>query len=145
MSNETDKLGIKWQNKPILEYRNLPVVKRYCKERNKSLDFGNDTFVQLMRWYYIAPYFKENRLRMFIIPEIKEIDYMWHFFLIFTRDYSDFCDKFVGHFLHHQPYGPGTSPNEGAKHEFRKQLAQILIHEFDEQTRIDWLDDKKYQ
>ena len=28
---------------------------------------------------------------------------MWHTFLLFTRDYADFCARYFGFFLHHAP------------------------------------------
>lgn len=35
------------------------------------------------------------------------IDQMWHAFILFTKDYADFCSK-VGGFIHHRPL-PQTS------------------------------------
>lgn len=34
---------------------------------------------------------------------IKEIDIVWHTFLLFTAEYADFCDRYVGRFVHHEP------------------------------------------
>ncbi len=31
------------------------------------------------------------------------VDEFWHKFLIFTRQYQNFCDKHFGHFIHHEP------------------------------------------
>jgi len=41
---------------------------------------------------------------------IKEIDIVWHTFLLFTAEYADFCDRYVGRFVHHVPV---TSRNSG--------------------------------
>jgi len=35
--------------------------------------------------------------------EMKEIDQMWHIFLLYTQDYMDFCEKYFGEYLHHLP------------------------------------------
>jgi hypothetical protein len=35
------------------------------------------------------------------------IDELWHTFILFTREYADFCDKVAGRFLHHAPAVPG--------------------------------------
>jgi len=32
-----------------------------------------------------------------------EVDIAWHEFILFTRDYADFCARYAGRFLHHQP------------------------------------------
>ena len=31
------------------------------------------------------------------------IDEGWHRFILFTRDYDEFCQSYFGHFIHHQP------------------------------------------
>jgi hypothetical protein len=31
------------------------------------------------------------------------VDVAWHEFILFTREYSQFCSKALGHFLHHTP------------------------------------------
>lgn len=33
-----------------------------------------------------------------------EIDQMWHTFLLFTRDYRDFCEQWLGRFVEHEPF-----------------------------------------
>jgi hypothetical protein len=39
------------------------------------------------------------------------IDEGWHEFIMYTRDYSDFCQKFFGRYIHHQPNIPGEAPD----------------------------------
>jgi hypothetical protein len=31
------------------------------------------------------------------------IDEMWHTFVLFTKDYAAFCERYFGHFVHHVP------------------------------------------
>jgi hypothetical protein len=33
----------------------------------------------------------------------REVDSVWHQFILFTRQYVEFCEKFVGEYLHHEP------------------------------------------
>ena len=33
----------------------------------------------------------------------KQIDIGWHTFLLYTREYADFCSKIAGRFIHHAP------------------------------------------
>ncbi|GLZ34707.1 hypothetical protein Lesp02_68940 [Lentzea sp. NBRC 105346] len=36
------------------------------------------------------------------------VDVGWHTFLLYTRDYAEFCDRVAGRFIHHVPTdGPG--------------------------------------
>jgi hypothetical protein len=37
------------------------------------------------------------------------VDAMWHEFILFTREYVDFCEEFLGSYLHHRPCGPGMA------------------------------------
>ena len=32
-----------------------------------------------------------------------EVDEIWHNFILFTREYSEFCEKACGHMIHHRP------------------------------------------
>ena len=34
----------------------------------------------------------------------KKVDKAWHEFLLFTREYQQFCEKRYGRFIHHNPY-----------------------------------------
>lgn len=39
-----------------------------------------------------------------IYEEMKAIDDLWHVFLLFTKEYQVFCEKYLqGNFFHHQP------------------------------------------
>ena len=41
----------------------------------------------------------------------ESVDDMWHTFLLFTRDYQNFCDEYLGRFIHHQPAAEGLTPD----------------------------------
>ncbi|WDH80830.1 hypothetical protein [Paenibacillus urinalis] len=41
-----------------------------------------------------------------------DTDVIWHEMLMFTRDYEDFCRKFTGDFIHHQPHSVQPSEAE---------------------------------
>jgi hypothetical protein len=32
-----------------------------------------------------------------------EVDEIWHNFILFTREYGEFCDRACGHMIHHRP------------------------------------------
>lgn len=33
----------------------------------------------------------------------KDVDNLWHSFILFTHEYAHFCNKFMGNFIHHIP------------------------------------------
>ena len=32
-----------------------------------------------------------------------DVDNLWHSFILFTREYADFCHNYIGFFVHHVP------------------------------------------
>ena len=44
----------------------------------------------------------------------KKVDKAWHEFLLFTREYQQFCEERYGRFIHHDPY---ETRDEGAYQE----------------------------
>jgi hypothetical protein len=40
-----------------------------------------------------------------------EVDHAWHGFILFTREYTDFCQDVFGFYLHHAPRRSGDPPN----------------------------------
>lgn len=46
-----------------------------------------------------------------------EVDEIWHNFILFTREYGEFCDEVCGRFIHHRPVtsrSPGLSDSSAA-------------------------------
>ncbi len=58
----------------------------------------------LVRWFELKRYF----ILKAIFPELsmysKEVDEIWHEMLMFTREYQDFSERFLGSMLHHNPH-----------------------------------------
>lgn len=46
-----------------------------------------------------------------------QVDIGWHTFLLYTKEYADFCDEIAGRFLHHAPNDDPAAPqrNGGIK------------------------------
>ena len=42
-----------------------------------------------------------------------EVDEVWHTHILFTQDYSQFCNAVFGHYLHHVPNTPMTPSRPG--------------------------------
>lgn len=57
----------------------------------------------------------------------KEIDEMWHHFILHTKDYADFCERFIGRFLHHNPTETPNKGNMGDMQEMSKQMFGMEI------------------
>lgn len=77
----------------------LSIVTQTFAERNR--EYGDNAEVlelECKRFLYLAATAPELE-----IAPTKPIDEYWHQFVLFTQLYEDFCDKFVGEFVHHNP------------------------------------------
>lgn len=48
-----------------------------------------------------------------LVPS-EPVDVGWHTFILYTRDYAEFCDRVAGRFIHHVP---GDVPGGSSEHE----------------------------
>ena len=68
-------------------------------------------FVEVKRHLLLALTLEDRALPVFST----RVDEAWHQFILFTREYHDFCKRFAGRYLHHSPRestgsGQGKSP-----------------------------------
>jgi hypothetical protein len=118
----------------VLTYRHPGVVARYVKEFGGDQSAAQELFSELMRWLYFcaratAPGTPGARVSMY--PEILRIDDMWHVFLLHTRDYADFCARYFGRFIHHDPV-PMDRPREWGEDEINAEFEGFLSWLYDE-------------
>ncbi len=127
------------------EYENLAVVNRYCKDYNKSIEYGMDVFRQLLKWLYISNRLKLENIPAFMTPELVEIDNMWHVFIFFTKDYEAFCMKYFDCFIHHTPAEAGIPDiQDDKKREIFRKYFELIVKEFGTETLYAWFREKKY-
>ena len=80
----------------------------------------------------LVDYFQICRLagrRMVAMPS-QAVDDAWHEFILFTRQYDNFCSSAFGRFLHHTPAEAMTTPtqaSDGIKRAWRLACAQEKI------------------
>ena len=55
-----------------------------------------------------------SRLRGATLPTPRVLDQLWQVFLLYTRDYSRFCDT-LGGFIHHVPSDAAPTPQQHAE------------------------------
>lgn len=67
------------------------------------------SFVEFKR--FIALSVLHGKPMGMISPRVDEI---WHTFILYTRNYAQFCEDILGFYLHHTPCGPGDEVNEEA-------------------------------
>lgn len=98
----------------LMLYKNENVLTRYRQTYPHSKMHADEAFIELMKFIWLCCLHKYEtalnpartalQFTCVIHEEMKEIDDMWHTFLLFTRDYHEFCkSKLGGHFFHHDP------------------------------------------
>lgn len=86
--------------KKVMDYQMPHVIARYCKDYKVSADTAKIHEVELKRWLILAGDGNEgDSLGMMS----KEVDNLWHTFLLFTKEYHAFCNDMFGKFIHHCP------------------------------------------
>jgi len=134
----------------ILTYSNQDVIDRYMEDYEASLEEAQYVFNETLKWLYLCHKAKNRKVPQSILmldPYIK-IDYMWHTFILFTKEYTAFCQQYFGHYLHHQPTTKAEKERFSALSE-DEQLAEItatfdaIQDELDSETLLDWTEREK--
>lgn len=134
----------------LLTYSNPKLIKRYQQDYPNNRLPAEEVLIELLKYFWLChkhKYDKENNLsneslqfNCDIYPEMKEMDDMWHTFLLFSKDYMNFCLKNFEQFLHHNPT---TENNISSTDEFAVQFKRYLSYIYDhlgEDTLIKWFD-----
>lgn len=130
----------------VLTYRHPGVVKRYAKEQQVTLAEAEEVFRETLKWLYLCAGGVRRDMACAMTPEIGKLDDMWHTFLLFTRDYAEFCGRFFGFFLHHVP---NEVEDEGPVDEavVREQLERqfgLVYDVLGEDTLRTWYEEDRY-
>lgn len=81
----------------VMAYQNPSLTTRIAAKLDLSADEALELFADTKKFLY----FCATRRGEWQPPTL--IDKCWHEFLLYTRDYQNFCDSMFGRFIHHQP------------------------------------------
>ncbi|POA51839.1 MULTISPECIES: hypothetical protein [unclassified Pseudomonas] len=87
----------------VLAYRNDALVKTMSKKHGLPIHECQELFIDLKKWIWLIGTRDE---RPFAFPCFQEqwvLDGFWHEFILSTREYTDFCTYYFGHYIHHKP------------------------------------------
>jgi len=86
-------------------YRNRHVVDRFVERYPLPRDEAEDLFVETLRWLWLCARAStdERAPAVFIDDCMALLDEMWHTFVLFTQEYTDYCDANLGGYVHHAP------------------------------------------
>lgn len=134
----------------LLKYQNENIIRRYEKDYFNNKFKGKEAFEELIKLFWIIQKHKEAKFLnpekeelnfvCAMYPEMSEIDNMWHTFLLFTKDYMFFCEKYFQEYIHHIP---NTLDDEQTDEQFEADFTNYLSFIYDnlgEETVIKWFD-----
>ena len=97
----------------VLHYRNDDVVARYKKDYPNNQLSGEDALQEIIKFLWGGrlherlraeqPDNEDLKFGWTLHTEMKEIDDMWHTFILFTKEYREFCIKYFDKFIDHSP------------------------------------------
>lgn len=91
LSNEVDTLAV------LAGYQHPELVERIRQKLALDAKEAEKLFADMKKYLYLCATSNEK------LAPTPKIDAAWHEFLMFTRDYRDFCQKNLGAFVHHTP------------------------------------------
>ena len=115
----------------IAEYKHSGVVERLERTTTLSKAQAEELFEDTKKFVYLCAKHPEVS-----IPT-QALDEGWHNFILFTKDYADFCERFLGRFVHHSPTSPKNAvpARQIAAH---KQMLGIAAAEFRSPLSANW-------
>lgn len=136
------------QNLDLIKYKNHPLIKRYQQDCPHNQLSAEEALTELLKYFWISekqaydqhndPHNESFQFSCALHSEMKEIDDMWHTFLLFTQDYSTFCDRYFGRFLHHVPnVDKGNQDIKRDEIELTRYLSYVYDH-LGEETLKKW-------
>lgn len=82
----------------LIKYRNEDVLSRFTDLFAVTDEAAEDIFTEMKKFLFIS-----RMPGVFIPDELLIVDEMWHNFILFTKEYQDFCSFYFGQYLHHTP------------------------------------------
>lgn len=86
----------------VLRYKNIEVVRRFREQFPVSEREAQSIFRETKKWLWLCAVSPKSG-QLSVTDSIVVIDEMWHVFLMYTRGYHAFCQRYFGQLLHHAP------------------------------------------
>jgi len=123
----------------VLTYRNPRVLNKFRTLFAVSAVEAEGLFTETKKWLWLTAVRRQSGLPSLVIHESMVIlDELWHAFILHTQDYTDFCLRFFGFYIHHSPGYPGFVPR--TEEETMEQLSYIW-DKLGEETVLRWYDE----
>jgi hypothetical protein len=123
----------------LLAYRHPGVLKNFQLGLPELADAAEGLFDDMLRFLWLTkrhevdqkaqPHAEHLQFLFVMHEEMRDIDSMWHAFILHTHDYMAFCDRFFGGYMHHEPGIADSHPQSPA--DFAADLGKFLSYAYD--------------
>ena len=133
----------------LLSYKHPQVIRSYERTFPEEKHRAEELFNDMLKYLWISTKHEQDKKSnpaddsldfLFVMhQEMREIDNMWHNFILYSKDYMEFCHKYFGEYLHHQPDVADTIVQTEV--EFSGEMEKYLSYVYDhlgEQTVRRW-------
>lgn len=99
--------------KEFLNYPSPLVIKRFKRNMPHLVGEAEAPFEDMLKYLWLCrhreialkttPADPDLQFSCVMHKEMRDIDEMWHTFILITIDYHDFCNHYFGSYMHHVP------------------------------------------
>jgi hypothetical protein len=120
----------------ICKYKNEDVIYSFLDRFDLTYDETDDLFKETYKWLWLCAKAQSQGFgALHINSDLRILDQAWHTFVLYTKEYHEFCRKHFSYFVHHKPttYKEKVYHAEMVQHEsFRleKKLREEKFHEY---------------
>lgn len=104
----------------VLQYENDDVAERIARYNGLSFEEARVLFKDTLTFLWLTQVSGGG------IAPPPIIDSGWHAFILFTKDYAEFCKKTFGGFIHHHPRRSGDLDSKGPVQKTIRMIKQNL-------------------
>jgi hypothetical protein len=109
----------------------IDTAMRECGVKTKAR--ANELLRGFLQWFSLIPNHKEHNLQM-----VRSVDRIWHAMVLNTKFYREFCHKYFGKPIDHNPMDVMGNPKE-AKAVYAGYTVKMLKAEFGNKVNVDLL------
>ncbi|MFT4017544.1 MAG: hypothetical protein QM668_11320 [Agriterribacter sp.] len=144
MNTETIALN-PTQLQDMLSYRNEDILSRFTDMFEVTGEEAMDIFQETKKFLYVC-----QVDGVFIPDDLLIVDEMWHNFILFTKEYHAFCNRYFNRYFHHLPASKAEKEEqkrknledpESARSMYLQKLEHVISTVYDhlgEATVIKW-------
>lgn len=120
----------------LLKYESPLAIKRFKRNFPSLADDAENLFEDMLSYLWLCrhhelaleqePNNPDLQFNCVMHKEMRDIDEMWHTFILITKEYHQFCENFFGGYMHHVPES-GDEADEAAAIDINKFECELRL------------------